>query len=127
MLKIFGKEFTGRYFKNWNPQKSIRVNLIERVRHSPHIYGSDIVTRCKINLNADEGDMELIKLQEFLRDIAKQKENAIREAKYELSDIKESLVLVDDAVSTLLIKQAWNIGYENAEDDLKPKKRVKTA
>lgn len=125
MLKIFGKEFTGKYFDNWTAKDGLRLNLIHRVRRNPYIYASDLPARCADAL--DEDAMELLKLQKHLKDVITEKKDAIRQAQYALSDTEEALRFVDDAVNTLLIKQAWSDGYAGAEEDLKPKKKAKSA
>lgn len=121
MIKIFGKEFKGQYFEKWNLRYSLRTNSNFRIKNSLYICDrkleAEFITRCISGFNEDE--MELLKLKEHLRSIEEQKKCVIRQAEHELEDVKETLEIIDDAINTLLRKQAWAIGYKGAEEDFK--------
>lgn len=125
MLKIFGKEFTGSFFENWKVNDGLYSNVLHRIRNSSYTCSNDLYIRCADALN--ENEVELLKLQKHLKCVIDEKENDISQAESELSVIEESSRFVDEAVNKLLIGRAWRMGYESAEEDLKPNKRVETA
>jgi SMC interacting uncharacterized protein involved in chromosome segregation len=106
-VNIFGIEFSGSYFENWNTKESLRLNLYYHVS-KPLRCREEPLERYMSKLQPDE--VELVRLRDILKD-------KIREATTELSGLRESLEHVDDAIKALLEHQAYLSGYANAEDD----------
>ena len=100
-IKIHGKEFLGKYFENWKPGESLRINLIERVRRRICDKTARRLREKYINrLHADEA--ELVKLRDFLKGMMWDKWCAVEQARYELAEMEESVKILDDAINELV-------------------------